>query len=231
VDNEYRAWKENPNQDNLNALIGASQANIKKALQMYVGYDEPAIRAHAKILAVKAFKSFDPKKGARLRTHFLNQLQPLRRFSAKRRFVFNVPEKAQIELAGISTAKKELHDRLNREPTDLELADHMGLSMRRIQKLRQLKMPMSEGGRVDEDGEVFQDISKTTSKLDTWADFVYHDLNPTDRKIFEWRTGFNGRKQLKNGDIAKKLKMTPGAITQRVNKIYDTIAEGVPNGW
>jgi len=228
MDNEYANWTKDKSHDNLKSLIDASKSNINKAVQMYVGHDDPAARSHAKLLAVKAFKSYDPKKGTQLRTHFLNQLQPLRRFAARRRMVFSVPEGVQQDMAGLNTAKKELFDKLDRDPTDIELADFTGISVPRIRKLRKRKFDSAEGGLVNEEGEIFQAVTQEPNSLDTWSEFVYHDMNPTDRKIYEWRTGYNGRKMLSNNEIAKKLRLSPGAVSQRVAKIYDRIAEGAP---
>lgn len=229
MEQEFDAWKTDPTPQNLQSLVGAANNNIGKALQMYAGNDkDPIARSHAKVLAVRAFKSYDPTKGTKLRTHFLNQMQPLRRFSAQRRFVFNVPERVQVDMANLNNAKQELADKFDRTPTDLELADHTGLSMQRIQRLRKRQLDLSESSRLDEAGEVFQDVEQDASNLGTWTQFVYHDLNAVDRKIFEWRTGFNGRKRLTNNEIAKRLRLTPGAVSQRVDKIYSKIAEGMP---
>lgn len=231
MEQEFEAWKTDPTPQNLQSLVGAANSNIGKALQMYAGNDkDPIARSHAKVLAVRAFKTYDPMKGTKLRTHFLNQMQPLRRFAAQRRFVFDVPERVQVDMAGLNTAKQELIDKYDREPTDLELADHTGLSMQRIQRLRQRQLDLSESSRLDENGEIFQDLSQDPGEFSTWTQFVYHDLGPIDRKIFEWRTGFNGRKQLPNNEIAKRLRLTPGAVSQRVDKIYSKIAEGMPGG-
>jgi DNA-directed RNA polymerase specialized sigma subunit len=227
MDTEYGAWKNDPQPENLGKLVDAAKGNIDKALRMYVGNDDKAARSHAKVLAVKAFKSYDPSKNTKLRTHFLTQLQPLRRFAASRRMVFNVPEVVQQDMAGIGAAKRELIDALDREPTDAELADHTGLSQGRIQKLRQRQFAMSEGGRLNEEGEIFQDTTQVPGDLDTWTDYVYHDLSPVDRKIYEWRTGYNGRKKLTNNQIAAKLRLTPGAVTQRADKIARKIEEGL----
>jgi DNA-directed RNA polymerase specialized sigma subunit len=56
---------------------------------------------------------------------------------------------------------------------------------------------------------------------------VYHELTPTDRKIFEWRTGYNGVKKLQAQQIAKKLGVSAGAVSQRTSKIADRLAQGM----
>lgn len=227
MDTEYKAWKADPSSSNLQTLMGSAKSNIDMALKTYVGNEDKAARSHAKILAVKAFRSFDPTKGTQLRTHFLTQLQPLRRMAAKRRTVMHVPEVVQQDMAGLNTATSELVDTLDRQPADSELADYTGLSIRRIQDMRRRNMAIAESSRQTIDGEDFQDVVDTPGALNTWAEYVYYDLSAVDRKIYEWRTGFGGRKKLTNNMIARKLKLTPGAVSQRADRIAKRIEEGL----
>jgi hypothetical protein len=50
-------------------------------------------------------------------------------------------------------------------------------------------------------------------------DFVYDDLGPTDKLIMDLTLGRNGRRKVSTAEIAQKLRMTPGAISQRAAKI------------
>jgi DNA-binding NarL/FixJ family response regulator len=52
-----------------------------------------------------------------------------------------------------------------------------------------------------------------------WMDYVYHDLSPSNRKIFEWTTGYNNTKRIPKKDIAAHLKISPAAVSMRVTGI------------
>ena len=68
-------------------------------------------------------------------------------------------------------------------------------------------------------------MASRTDPYDEWVDAVYHDLGEIDRVIMSYRTGFRGAPVLSNGDIAKRLKMTPGAVSQRANRIQGKLDE------
>ena len=52
-----------------------------------------------------------------------------------------------------------------------------------------------------------------------WHEFVYNDLNEVDKAIMEYTLGLHGIKQLPTTEIAKKLNISPGAVSQRAQRI------------
>lgn len=223
----YDAWKIDPKTDTLDVALKAAHPTMTSAVKSYVGREDPIAMSHAKILTADAFKSFDPKKQVQLRTHLLNQLQPLRRFAASRRFVTKIPERVQYDLSGLRNSEIQLNDSLGRSPTEEELADDTGYSMKRIQRLRKYSSPVSESGSRNEEGEERGIPGEVADPMQDWVAYVYHDMSALDKKIFEWRTGFNGLPVRGVVDIAKELGISAGAVTQRANKISQRIEEGV----
>jgi DNA-directed RNA polymerase specialized sigma subunit len=221
----YTAWKKQPTRPNMMHALQASQPIIEMALRSYVGSKDPVAISHARILAMRAIKSYDPQRGTQLRTHMLTQLQPLRRLAAKRRFVSHIPEQAQYDMSGLREAEADLTDELGREPTEAELADKTGLSMKRLRYLRQMAVPTAESSFAE---EALQ--TDAPNPMNDWQDYVYYDLSPTDKKIFEWRTGYNKKPTLGVSEIAKKLNMSAGRVTQRANNIAIRLEEGLSLG-
>lgn len=222
----YSAWKKDQTQASLMGTLQAAQPIINTALQTYVGSKDPVAISHARILALRAIKSYDSNRGTQLRTHMLTQMQPLRRLAAQRRFVTHVPEQVQYDLSGIREAEADLSDELGREPTEIELADHTGFSVKRLKHLRQFSIAQPESMF----GVEGPPQSEEHNPMDDWRDYVYHDLGPTDQKIFEWRTGYNGKPQLGVSDIAKRLGLSAGRVTQRANDISTRLEEGLSVG-
>lgn len=231
MENAYQSWKQVQDQPSMLKLLEKAKPTIDSAIRTYVGQPDPVAHSKAKLLALKAFRSYDPKKGTKLRTHLMTQLQPLRRLAAQRRTVLQVPERVQQQMNTLFEAKQALVERFNREPSDIELADHTGLSVRRIQNLRQYQvMPIAEGVATTPEGKPIQAGVSQPSRLDAWTDYVYTDLPPTDKKIFEWRTGYGGKPILSNNEIARRLRLTPSAITQRSARIAKLLEKGIPRG-
>jgi DNA-directed RNA polymerase specialized sigma subunit len=131
----------------------------------------------------------------------------------------------------LNDAENELLDNFGRPPTDVELADMTGLSTRRIKKIRAFNQPISEGMTAAHTGgsddntntEIASVLPNYTRHTDAWLDFVHDDLSPTDQLIMDMTLGRNGRRRVSTQEIANKLRITPGAVSQRAAKIQDMI--------
>ncbi len=63
-------------------------------------------------------------------------------------------------------------------------------------------------------------------EADYRIDFVYNDLSPRDKKIFEWTTGYGGAPKMPKVEIAERLGVSPVVISQRASMIAKRIMEG-----
>ena len=229
MEEAFEKWKGAPTPENAASLLDAAKPVIDSAVQAY-GRGNPALRTKAKVLALGAFQSYDPSKGTKLRTHLMTQMQPLIRHSRQFDNIARVPERVSGDLYMINQAKKDFLDKFRRDPTDHELADETGLSSRRIAHVRGFaRGDMSESGLKESDEGEMSIMYPGVSRPDPaqiWLEYVHHDASPIDRQILEWKTGYNGQKVLSTTDIAKRLGLTPGAISQRSAKIAEKLAEG-----
>lgn len=222
----FNSWKANPSPESTGNLLRVVDPVINEAIRTYGGgaAKSPTLKGKARRLTISALQTYDPTR-AKLRTHLLSQLQGLRRMSAKEEQILNIPEQVLLDLGGLRESENRLRDRLGRDPSDLELADHTGLSRKRIGYLRTMRPSYSEGRlvRVDDEGTSMNmpavEQMTPTGALDAWNDFVYHDLDPIDQQIMEHTLGMHGKPQLSNQDIARKLQLSPGAISQRKARI------------
>jgi DNA-directed RNA polymerase specialized sigma subunit len=221
----YETWTKDQTPAGNVRFLESMRPVMQSAVKTYVGNDDPTAMSHAKMLTLGAARKFDPKNKNQLRTYLLTQMQPLRRFAAKRRFVTHIPESVQYEASGIHAATKDLAEQLGRDPSDMELADKTGLSLKRLKHVRAFAAPRAEG--VPLDTESMDPAVQFNKPMDEWTDFVYHDLEDVDRKVMEWRTGYNGNPVLSTTEIAKRLGLSLGAVSQRVNKITARIEEGL----
>ena len=174
---------------------------------------------------LKALKTFDPKIG-NVRTHLLSQLQSLRRAAAQEQNIISIPEQVGLDYQKLNEAENDLRDRLSRDPSDDEVADATGLSVRRIKKIRGFHQPLAEGSTIIDTGDDYADaggiasaIPGQTTAQDAWLDFVYGDLSPVDKLVMDMTLGRNGRKRTSTQEIARKLNISPGAVSQRAAKI------------
>jgi DNA-directed RNA polymerase specialized sigma subunit len=229
----YEAWKKKPDDPEaksgvLTALHAARPSVFDSALQTYAGSSagSPTLRSHAKMIALEALPSYDPRK-AKLRTHLMVHLQRLHRLAAREEQPIRLPEQVGIHLQRAHGAFNELTDQLGREPSDAELSKHMGISMKRLQHIRQYAHPTTEGSMAassqSEDSGGFTPAVVRPVKDQIWQRFVYHDLSPVDQFILEHSAGLYGKPVLQKQQIAKKLHLSPGAVSQRLKKIQERL--------
>lgn len=215
---EYNAWKEKPNPQTTGRLLRKVQPAIDKGIHAHVGKQvSPVLRSSARKVALQAIRSYNPQQ-AKLGTHIINHMKGLRRIGRQQQQILRTPERVSLDQSFLAAAEAELGDRLGRSPSVTELADHTGLSVRRITKVRSYQQPVYEGSLLSmqqqgEDAGFLPAVEHSSMDVVTRA--VYDDLDPINQQIMDWSLGLHGRKPLSNQEIAAKLKLTPGAVSQR----------------
>jgi DNA-directed RNA polymerase specialized sigma subunit len=235
-DTAFQAWHSTRTPETNTQLLSTLQPVIDTAVSSYAGGNmSPTIKTRAKLMALKAMDSYDPQRG-NVRTHLLSQLQSLRRLSAQEQNIISIPEQVGLDFQRLSETENELRDRFSRDPTDDELADHTNLSARRIRKIRAFHQPIPESATTAEnddesnDGGVASTIPGARAGADAWMNFVHGDLGPTDKLIMDLTLGRNGRRRTSTQEIARRLNITPGAVSQRAAKIQEMLDKRYTQG-
>jgi len=227
LEDAYGFWQKNQSPQTMSELLRSAQPTIDKALSSYAGGDK-SLTARAKRLAIDAFRNYDPKMGAKLNTHLMIRLRPLQREYTNRSSVVAIPERVQIDRFRLEQAERSLTDELGREPSDAELSDYVGFSPKRIAHVRQFaRKRYAESQLTTPEGMPTQAVAEEVSPEDIWFEYVHHDLDPIDKKILEWKTGMYNKQVLSTNEIARRLKITPSAVSQRAAKIALKLEENV----
>jgi len=222
----YDTWIADPTPDNMARIVDSLSPTINSEIQRYSG-PKTLLRSKAKTLSIQAIKKYDPTKGAQLRSWVVTQLQPLSRYGQQLRPV-HASEMAIRQAAEVNRISNELADDIGRAPTHEELADHTGLSVKRIKMLKKTVIPVvSEGIFNTGDTEEGSNLPGTThtNVLGTVAEIVYDSLNDWDKRIYDWKIGKHGKPVLSNMDIAKRLGVTPALVSQRSAQFAQQIAD------
>jgi RNA polymerase primary sigma factor len=166
----------------------------------------------------QAMRSFDPEQGANFRSWNQTQLQRLSRPIRQSRFSVRVPDIRAREAARVKAMVDELEAELGQEPSDEQVADRLGVPLKRIKTDRRGTAPEVVTDD-EEDGQSEQDDS------DLVREMVYHSLDPKDQLIMEYAFGYNGSETLPANRIANKLKVSPAAVSQRMSRIRKKLDE------
>jgi DNA-directed RNA polymerase specialized sigma subunit len=220
----FNVWKGSPDKVNTGLLLKELQPTISSAMNSYAPGSGDEFDIPAKMMALDAVKRYDPKQGAKLNTHVFNSMKSLNRLKADRSNIIHIPENVLLEKNKLNGVKAGLESELGREPTIDELADRTGISPARIEKINKYRNVQSESSMLTEKGDTLFERKKDPHKI--WAEYVYHDLDPVDKKIYEWSTGYGGNETYKKGEIARRLNMSAPAVSQRINKIIAKLEEG-----
>jgi DNA-directed RNA polymerase specialized sigma subunit len=220
----YDSWSKNPTKTTTSKLLSTIQPEIDRGISAHVGQANPILNSQARGLALQAVKTYDPSK-AKLGTHVVNNLQGLKRMSRKQIMVLSIPERVSIDQANLARTHTALSDTLGREPTLEEMADSAGLSKKRIGYVQKFTPGTSSGTFMTDtpESEGFMPQVESSDEGESWIEFVYTDMDTTNKKIMEWTLGLHGSPTYSNTEIARKLRMTPGAVSQRKQTIQTVL--------
>lgn len=217
---EWEQWRKAPNPANMARVVKSVNPLIESTVKRY-GHVSPAlVGGEARRLAISAIKTYDPTQGASLPTHIFNHLRPLTRYVQTAGKAINTPRDAREGLARYVNAQRDFFEEHNREATDDDLQDILGVDRKKLTKLHQMANYEFPEGGLESSPDV---TSEDDRKLDLWADFVYHDLSDRDKLIMDHRLGRNGRPILDTDALAAKLKIHPSYVNRRAQEIAEQI--------
>jgi len=205
---------------------------IRNAIQVHTGSFNPLIYSQARRLALEALERYDPTR-AKLHAHLYQHLRGLKRINRQQTQAVRVPERLHFERYYLDKYTEELTNELGRSPSDQELADRMGVPLKRLGQIRRFQPEVNDGRFVGVDGDSGEATRFSAAvrlphrdPTQAWTEIVYSDLDPYHQQVMEYTLGLHGKPQLANQDIAKKLKRSPGAISQAKARIQKMLDEG-----
>lgn len=218
----WKKWRATRSPVDLSRLLDQMNPLVQReVLKWSATLAKPLLDAEGKRLAVEAFDSYDPSRGAALGTHVANRLQKMSRLSYSNQNVARLPENKLLMFHTYNVAHAKLEDAFGRTPTSDELADELGWSMKHLTQFRRQTAHqelLESGGSEGEGGPGFE-----AEETDHTVDFIHHDLPPTQKAIFEHLTGYAGTKMLSNQDIQRKLGLSQGQYSYQKKLLVDRI--------
>lgn len=221
----YTAFKKTPTPDTRANLLTALHPVIEGAIRTHVGPPNPLLISRARMMTLDGLGNYDPSRG-KLKTHLYNHLLGLRRVNRQQTQILKVPERIAMQRQRLDRAEQELTHTLGREPTDQEIADHTGIAVPRMSRVRSYKPGVAEGSLEAASGGIYGGVVSPVNKhTQSWMAIIYDDLDPYHRRVMELSLGMNGRKPMANQDIARRLNRSPGAISQAKARIQALLNE------
>ena len=223
----WEQWNRTKSPQDLQALLNHLQPLINQQVNRWAGgLSRDALEMQAKLLTVEAIKSYNPAMGAALATHVTNRLQKLSRLVYTHTNALRLPEHKAISMASFSVAQDALRSTLGRDPSHIELADHLGWTRQRVGEFQRAYDRRELLGS----GEFNPAQFPVADQDDPIVSFVYHDMEPKQQRLFEHMTGYGNKPVLNNPQLMKKYDMTQGQLSyvkrQMVDRFHDAMKTG-----
>jgi len=212
-------------------LLSSLAPLINGQVNKYVnsGLPKLSIELEGYRLAGNALNTYNPEL-SQLNTHVTNNLKKLSRFVTDYQNIGHIPEPRALMIGQYKTVFNNLQDEKGREPTTVELADALNVSINEIERMQtELRKDLYMGNIAEGEDDIgfyeFVNPAEQTSAYKEALEFVYFDSDPIDKRIIEGYTGIYNKPKKKSKDLLKELNLTEAQLLTRRKKIAKNIKE------
>ena len=185
--------------------------------------DLPPAAVHAEFNKqfVNALRTYNPEKGTQLGSWVTTNLQKAQRWVTQYQDPMRVQENRYYKMGAWDNAMATLDEQLNREPTTREMAELLGWSE-------------AEAGRMESEkrglryASLFEGYDPTTimpSRESEKLRLIRYELSGDDLNVFDYTVGTHGKPQLRPGEIARKLNISPSKVSRIRSSIATRLEE------
>ena len=213
---ELEMWKRwvdgGKKQQDLRPLLSSLRPFIRSISNQWatVQRDVPPAAIHAEFVnhAVKALETYDPTR-AGLNTYLASQMRKAPRFVKTYQNAAYIPETRSYSIQPFKDAVSNLTEELGRPPTQLELADRLKWSPRKVATLQKEIKSVSPASQFK-----YDPTSYVPSQQQEVLRLLPYELSGDERAVFEYIYGIGGKPRLSPGEIAKKLNMSAPKVSR-----------------
>lgn len=224
----WKKWQKTNDPQFANQLLKSMDPFLQSYVNRYTGapLPRPAIESQARLLALKAFGTYNPKMGTQLNTHVGHELKHLHRYVLEYQNVGKIPENRGIAISKFKNIKSHLTEDLGREPTVIELADALQWSPAEVERMQsELRADLTVNQGKEE--AFFDTQYNLTDTSRDMVEYIYWSSSPEEQKVIEYWFGIAGNPKLTIDEMARKMHRTPEEIKEISKRIAQRVKENM----
>ena len=214
----------------LKKLVESNLRFVVSVAKKYLGCGLPLhdLIAEGILGLIEAARRFDPDKGVKFISYAVWWIrQSIMQALAQQTGAVKIPVKQAVLVNKITRSYGELLKKLGREPTIEELAQHVGMEPREVERLLSIcQVPLSLDTPIgDEEDTTFKDFLKGEGTAEVEEKVVQEELKqsiqemleqltPQEKKIIIMRFGLDGSEPKTLREIGEKLGISRERVRQ-----------------
>lgn len=173
----FKPVKLEPLLDSYNTLIKRKAVEFGGGLPMV---PKEALEAEITKHVIGAFKTYDPNRGASLLTHVYRRMTKARRFVTQHQNVAYLPEAQAYSVGKIQRAENALTDDFGRPPTKQELADYVGMPVKKLVTIQRAAVKDIPASTLESDP-----FPRTGPRHQEVLSLLPQVLTPDEKQVFD----------------------------------------------
>lgn len=217
----YATWQAEQTPQALHQVVTSVEPVIRSSLARMSASNDGAMQAKARLLVAEAVRTYKPDTSTALPTWVHHQMAQLHRFRRLSNQTLQVPERLQLDALKLENTRRELQDKLQREPDMSELGDAAQMAPRRMRDIRLAMRTMPGSSALAEDANVGTQTSP--AHVQEAMDAVYDEADRVDRLIMQGRMGMNGQDPIPPLELMRQTKLSPFQLSRRATALSQRI--------
>jgi DNA-directed RNA polymerase sigma subunit (sigma70/sigma32) len=214
-------WKQKNDYGSYRKLKDRHKGMVMQAVNMYRAANIPStsLEAEAWTLFDDAVNNFQTGKDAKFSTYLNYQLRKMDRHTKKYQNVARIPEALSGKIGEYDRFVGDYTQKNGKQPTYQEIAKALEMKTKHVKQLN-----MSRRADVYESRGVNTEGIDQDERINWILVDLREELGPQEQMVYDHLIGHGGIKPIENKrDLAKKLNMSPGRISQITTDIAKKI--------